>query len=313
MKPSGEKRDQPRLVVIAGPTGVGKTALALALAKEFAAEIISADSMQVYRYLDIGTAKPTAAERRLVPHHLLDCVDPDEEYHAARFREEARQVIAALHERGKNIFVVGGTGLYIRVLLGGLLPGPGADGSLRNHYRNLAARGGREHLHNLLRRRDPAAAGAIAVNDTVRVIRALEYLKATGRSITAGQAAHRFGENSYKLLRIGLNTGREELFELIARRADAMLAAGLVDETRAIVARGFTGEIKPLQSLGYKHIRAYLDGRCSLAEAREMMIRDTRHYAKRQLTWFRGEPEMRWHGRGEGDRIATLIKEFLAP
>jgi len=307
-----EQTDRTKLVVITGPTGVGKTETALALAGEFGAEIVSADSMQVYRYLDIGTAKPTAAERQRVPHHLIDCVDPDEEFNAARFREEADPVIAAVAGRGGNIFVVGGTGLYIRVLLGGLLPGPGADTARRDHYRTLMNRNGRHHLHALLKSRDPAAAGVIAANDTVRIIRALEYLDNTGQSITERQAVHRFGEKRYTALLIGLTAEREELHARIVRRADAMLAAGLVEETRSVLARGFPENLKPLQALGYKHICAYLHGRLSLAEARELMIRDTRRYAKRQLTWFRKEKDLIWHPRNEEEKIAARIRDFLA-
>ncbi len=308
---ASENTARPRLVIITGPTGVGKTAAALALAGKFRAEIVSADSMQVYRYLDIGTAKPTAAERQLVPHHLLDCVDPDEDFHAARFLVLADRVIADRWRRGKNIFVVGGTGLYLRALLGGLLPGPGPDGELREHYRELARRRGREYLYGLLKSRDAAAAQSIAANDTVRIIRALEYLAATGRSITAGQAAHRFGESRYPALRIALGAEREDLFARIERRAEAMIAAGLVEETRAVLDRGYSERLKPLQSLGYKHICRHLRGDCSLDEARELMIRDTRRYAKRQLTWFRKEKELVWLRREETGRMATLIGEFL--
>ncbi len=306
-----EPTGRPKLVIIAGPTGVGKTAAALALAGEFDAEIVSADSMQVYRYLDIGTAKPTVAERRLIPHHLIDCVNPDEEFNAARFLEAADRVIAARHREGKNIFVVGGTGLYIRVLLGGLLPGPEPDAALRKYYRDLMNRQGREYLHAILKSRDAAAAQAIEANDAVRIIRALEYLAVTGRSITAGQERHGFQEQRYEAIKIGLCTDRPALMNRIERRAAAMIAAGIVEETRAILTRGYLEDLKPMQSLGYKHICAYLEGRSTLAEAQDAMTRDTKKYAKRQLTWFKAEKDMIWMSPDDLPGIRRLIKEFL--
>jgi len=302
---------RPKLVIIAGPTGVGKTAAALALAGEFAAEIVSADSMQVYRYLDIGTAKPTAAERRLIPHHLVDCVNPDEEFNAARFLAAADRAIAAVRQQGKNIFVVGGTGLYLRVLLGGLLPGPEPDPALRKHYRDLMNRNGREYLHALLKSRDAAAAQTIETNDAVRIIRALEYLEATGRSITAGQERHGFQEQRYEAVKIVLGVDRPALMNRLEIRAAAMIAAGIVEETRAILARGYPQDLKPLQSLGYKHICAYLEGRCTLTEAQAAMTRDTRKYAKRQLTWFKAEKDMIRMSPDDLPGIRRLIEEFL--
>jgi tRNA dimethylallyltransferase len=303
---------RPRLVVITGPTGVGKSAIALKLARTFNGGIISADSMQVYRYLDIGTAKPTREEQRQVPHYLIDCVAPDEWYNAARFRTEADLAVGKLHGQGKTVFVVGGTGLYIRVLLGGLLPGPGPDEALRGNYRKLMALHGKDYLYEELRIRDPAAAQAIDPNDAVRITRALEYYQATGGSITKAQGRHRFQDKSYKYIKICIFSDRDRLFEAIDRRAAAMIAAGLVEETRELQARGYHEGLKPLQSLGYKHIFNYLKGICSLEEARTLMARDTRKYAKRQMTWFRAEKDMIWMPPDDMPGIEGLISVFLS-
>ncbi|MFA6412955.1 MAG: tRNA (adenosine(37)-N6)-dimethylallyltransferase MiaA [Syntrophales bacterium] len=304
---------RPRLVVITGPTAAGKTAVALPLARKFNAGIISADSMQVYRYLDIGTAKPTREEQQQVPHHLIDCVNPDEWFNAARFREEADLAIGRLHGQGRPVFVVGGTGLYIRVLLGGLLPGPGPDEVLRGNYKDLMALHGKEYLYEELRAKDPAAALTIDSNDAVRIIRALEYFAATGCSITEAQGRHGFKDKRYEFIKIGISPDRDSLFERIDGRAAAMIAAGLVEETRELQARGYGEDLKPMQSLGYKHIFNYLKGVCSLEEAQSSMARDTRKYAKRQLTWFRAEKDMTWMSPDNVPEIERRIAEFLSP
>ncbi len=311
--PSAAETSRPRIVVITGPTGVGKTALALTLAREFNAGIISADSMQVYRYLDIGTAKPTREEQGPVPHHLIDCANPDEWFNAARFRAEADLAIDMLHGQGRTVFIVGGTGLYIRVLLGGLLPGPGPDEVRRGNYKELVALHGKAYLYEKLRTKDPAAALAIDPNDAVRIIRALEYFAATGRSITEAQGRHGFQDKRYKFLKIGIFPDRDTLFARIDERAAAMIAAGLVEETRSLQARGYGEDIKPMQSLGYKHIFAYLKGGCSLEEAQASMARDTRKYAKRQLTWFRAEKDIIWMSPDDMTGIGRSIAAFLNP
>ena len=309
--PKSVHAKRPRLVVITGPTGAGKTDIALKLAREFNAGIISADSMQVYRYLDIGTAKPSREEQQQIPHHLIDCVNPDEWFNAARFREEADLAIARLHGQGKTVFIVGGTGLYIRVLLGGLLPGPGPDEVLRGNYKELMALHGKDYLYEELRMKDPAAALSIDPNDAVRMIRALEYFAATGRSITEAQGRHGFQDKRYDFIKIGVFSDRDSLFERIDGRAAAMIAAGLVEETRELLTRGYGEDLKPMQSLGYKHIFNYLKGICSLEEAQASMARDTRKYAKRQLTWFRAEKDMIWKSPDDIAGIGRRISEFL--
>jgi len=303
--------DRPKLIVILGPTAVGKSALALELAQAYDGEIISADSMQVYRQMDIGTAKPSREDRARIPHHLIDVVDPDEPFNAALFVEQAVQVIDRLHRLGKPVFVVGGTGLYIRALLGGLLGSPGPDEVLRAQWKTVRDEKGVHHLHEQLRRLDPRAAGRIHPHDAVRIVRALEVLALTGESIVGKQAEHRFAERRFRSLKIGLRLEREPLFARIEARVDAMLAAGLVDEVAGLVARGYDASLKPMQSLGYRHIGGYLRGEGDLADAIRRLKRDTRHYAKRQQTWFATDPEIRWFSPGDTAGVEARLRPFL--
>lgn len=301
----------PRLIIIQGPTGVGKSALALTLAKRWGGEILSADSMQVYRYLDIGTAKPTPREQREIKHHLLDLVNPDEPFNAARYVREAEAVIDVLHRKGTPIFVVGGTGLYIRGLVGGLfLEGPPRE-ELRKHYLELLSLYGPERLYRLLKERDPAAASVLAERDAVRIVRALEVKETTGRSITELHRDHQFGRRRFAALKIGLILPREELYRRIEERIEAMIVSGLIDETKGLLADGYPGDVKPLHTFNYRHVVDYLEGRCGLAEAIRLLKRDTRRYAKRQLTWFKKDPEIRWHSPGATEEITWEIEKFL--
>lgn len=301
----------PKLIVIVGPTAVGKTDLVLELTGAFGGEIISADSMQVYRYMDIGTAKPSPEERKRVPHHLLDVVNPDEPFNAARFVAMADKVIRVLHEQQTPIWVVGGTGLYIRTLLGGLFSGPDADDELRKAYRQREAQHGPDYLFGELQRLDVRAARRIDPRDTVRIIRALEVLELTGRSIIDQQEEHGFAENRYKYIKIGLTLERQILNERIEHRTQGMIAAGLIDEVRQLLDRGYQTDLKPMQSLGYKHIVLYLQGQIDLDEAVRRTIRDTRRYAKRQGTWFRAEEDVQWHMPNESLKIKETLRRFL--
>jgi len=285
---------KPRLVVIVGPTGVGKSALAMRLAARTGAEIVSADSMQVYRHMDIGTAKPSRADRAAVPHHLIDLVEPSEPFNAALYREEAGRVIADLHRRRAPILVVGGTGLYVKVLLGGLVEGPGPDEGLRHHYRGLLESNGRQALHDLLARRDPRAAAVVRPTDAVRIVRALEVLDRTGRSIVDLREDHRFADRPYEALRIGLTMERPALFEAIDRRVDGMLRDGLVQEVEGLLAMGYAEDLRPMQALGYRQVVDFVRGRSSLEDAVSKMRQETRAFAKRQGTWFRTDGEIRW-------------------
>ncbi len=301
----------PRLVILVGPTCTGKTDAAVRIAGEVGGEIISADSMQVYRYMDIGTAKPDRMQRSAVPHHGLDLVDPDEPFNASLFVGEADRIIDRLHARQVPAFVVGGTGLYIKALLGGLLDGPGADEALRAHYRKEAAVHGKAYLHEQLQEKDPQAAAAIDPRDAARVIRALEVFDLTGVSIVERQKAHRFNRQRYACFKIGLTMERDALFERIDRRTDRMMAAGFVDEVQSLLEQGYAPELKAMQSLGYRQIVGYLQGLYSLDEAVRLIKRDTRHYAKRQMTWFKADKVIQWVSGGDIDFIGREIREFL--
>ena len=297
-----------RLVCIFGPTGVGKSAFALNLAEHFHGEIIGADSMQVYRRMDIGTAKPTPSDRARVFHHLIDVVEPDQPFDASRYQEMAAEAVIAIHEKGKLPFVVGGTGLYIRALLGGLIDGPPADEALRKRLKSEMVERGKEHLYGLLARKDPRAAAAIHPHDGIRIVRALEVLELTGRSIVEYREQHRFQNARWKALRIGLRLEREELHRRIDERTDRMMEAGFLEEVEGLLASGFDESLKPMQSLGYRHLSAVIRGKAPLDEAVRLIKRDTRMYSKRQMTWFSADHEAVWLEPDNLDEARRLIE-----
>ncbi len=308
---AGSDIPKPRLICILGPTGVGKTGMALELAGRWGGEIVSADSMQVYRHMDIGTAKPTPEERRRIPHHLLDVVDPDDPFDASRYIGLANGVIAHLQREKKPIFVVGGTGLYIRALLGGLIDGPGADEVLRRELKEEMKTFGKEHLYEILWARDPRAAAQIHPHDGVRIIRALEVLELTGRSIVEHQEEHCFREAPYAALRIGLGLERERLNDRIDRRTERMIAEGFVEEVRRLLDTGYGESLKAMQSVGYRHLVSFLAGRQNLEEAIRLIKRDTRRYAKRQMTWFAADRDVVWLDPEDVEGAAARISLFL--
>ncbi len=303
--------DKFPLVIIGSPTATGKTSLAVNLALEFGGEIINADSLQVYRYLDIGTAKPTLEQRKLVQHHLIDVVNPDEEFNAALYSEQARRIIADSAKRHLPVFVVGGTGLYIRALLKGIIETPPVDENIRKHYHALREAKGKEYLHSLLQQRDAAAAARLNPNDSVRVIRALEVLEQSGESITTIQLRHSFSESPYLACKIGLRLERDELQKRIGLRTEKMVADGLLEEVKMILKRGYDVNLKPLQSLGYKQAIEYGQGRYSLEEAIRLINRATWHYAKRQLTWFGADGEIDWYHPDSFTEICNKVRGFL--
>ena len=285
--------------MIAGPTAGGKSAAAMELAGLFEAEIVNADSMQVYRYLDIGTAKPTQAEKKSVPHHLIDILYPD---------EEAQQAVADIQARGTRAMVVGGTGLYIKALTSGLIRGGEVDPAIRKRLQAEAQAGGRERLYQRLQEADPATAAQLHPHDTYRIIRALEVYERTGQPISTLRKMHLFKEGPYQCLKIGLQRERGELYDRIDQRVDGMIRQGLKEEVERILKMGYAPSLKALQSLGYKQIIAYLQGEYDLAEAIRLIKRDTRRYARRQLTWFKADPEIRWV---EYPRDRAVVKRMI--
>jgi tRNA dimethylallyltransferase len=298
---------------VLGPTASGKTELALELAAQFGAEVVSADSRQIYRGLDIGTAKPTAAERAAVPHHCVDLVDPDERFDAARFRAAASAAIADIHGRGRVALVVGGTGLYLRALLRGLCPAPAAVPALRAVLRTMIARRGTEAAHRALTALDPVAADRIAPADAVRIVRALEVGLATGVPLSRWQAAHRFAEQPYETLVMGLTCPADELEARIAQRTEAMVAAGFLDEVGILVRCGLPDDAPAWRTVGYAEMRACMEGRSTPQAALRDTITATRRFAKRQRTWFRREPDVQWR-HPERDRLTIVreVEQFLS-
>jgi tRNA dimethylallyltransferase len=274
----------PELLVIAGPTASGKTRVAIELAERINAEIINADSQQVYRFFDIGTAKPSVAELARVPHHVLSCVEPTEIFHAARFQQLADAAIADIHARGKRVIVVGGTGLYIRVLLHGVVPAPGSQSGLRAQFETLS----NAELHARLAAIDHVSALRLPSTDRVRVIRALEIHALTGEAASAHRERHAFQADRYAFKLFVLNPPREVVYEAINVRAHAMFDAGLLDEVRALVARGYR-DAAPMRAVGYVQALACLHGTMTKAQAIDDVAQKTRHYAKRQYTWFKKE------------------------
>jgi tRNA dimethylallyltransferase len=307
------------LIALLGPTAAGKTTLALALAQEFGGEILSCDSVAVYRHMELGTAKPSAEERALIPHHLLDLYDPDETCTAGDYARQARGVLAQLADRNKLPILAGGTGLYARALLDGLFPAPQADPALRSLLRRRAETRGAAHLHRTLARFDAVAARRIHANDVPKAIRAIEVSLAARQPITDQWQAGRDALEGYRVLRLTLAPERAELYRRIDRRAEQMFVNGLVDETRSLIER-FGPECRPFTSLGYAEAAAVLRGEIDEAEAIRRTQQGHRNYAKRQATWFRREAELHpTHQLAETgdspkviDEARRLVAEHLA-
>jgi tRNA dimethylallyltransferase len=295
----------PLLIAVVGPTAAGKSALALRLALAHGGEIVSCDSLQVYRGLDVGSAKPTAEERRQVPHHLVDVVDPDEAFSAADYARRGRAALASLSERAVMPWVVGGTGLYLRALLHGLFEGPSRDEALRARLEGMAGRYGEGRLHRWLARVDPGSAARIEPADRMRVVRALEVFHKTGRPLSGHHRAGAEPLRGFDVRLIGLAPSRESLRGAVEARTERMLAGGLVDETRGLVER-YGPELRPLQSIGYRQAVAIVLGTLSVDEARRDIVKETMRYAKRQMTWFRHQEQVTWCAdAGEAEALAA--------
>ena len=313
-----DAQDEPLVVVLLGPTGSGKTALAVELGERFGGEIVSCDSVAVYRGMDLGTAKPTAEERARVRHHLVDVTEPDQPFTAGEYSRRARAALKEITARGKLPIVTGGTGLYLRALTEGLFAGPERQEALRARLEHSLARSRERQaegwLHRVLERLDPASAARIHANDTAKLIRAIEVCLSARKPLS--EVLGRDPLTGFRLLRMGLNPPRKALYERLNRRAAAMFAAGLVDETRRLLAR--YGPVKALDSLGYRQALGVVEGRLTVEEAVAAAQQGHRNYAKRQLTWFRREPEVHWI-EGFGDRaetmlaVAELVRDGLGP
>jgi tRNA dimethylallyltransferase len=307
--PPGVERSVP-IFAIGGPTCAGKTEVAVAVARAVGAELVGADSMQVYRGMRIGTDAPSEEQLGGIAHHMIGVVDPDQPYDAAAFAADADEAIAGVASRGKRVVLVGGTGLYLRVLLRGLQAGPPPDPAIRAEIRERAAKDGWPRLHADLASADPEAARRLHPNDGVRILRALEVFRQTGVPLTAWQARHGFAEPRYPFALRGVDRGKEELNARIAARVDGMLARGFLDEVRGLVAAGYAPSLKPMKGLGYKRLCQHLAGELSLDAAREKIVVDTRRLAKRQRTWFRGEKGLEWREPSPA-ALAAEAEEFF--
>jgi len=303
--------DKPKIVVICGPTAVGKTTVAIDIAQKTNGEIISADSMQIYRYMDIGTAKPTPEEQVKVPHHMIDILDPDEHFDAAQFSDQARKRIAEIHKRGAFPYVVGGTGLYIKSLIHGMFQSRSVDPAIRGRLKADVETFGSKFLHERLTDCDRESAAKLHPNDAYRIIRALETIEATGKSISEHHREHKFGKTAFHVLKIGLTMERHVLYSRINHRVDAMIQAGLLDEVQSLLQKGFSPNLKAMQSIGYRHMVDHLQARLPWDECIRTLKRDTRRYAKRQLTWFNADSEIVWKERRQIREISVLIENFL--
>jgi len=303
--------EKSKVIVICGPTGIGKTELSLSLAEEFNGNIVSADSMQVYRYMNIGTAKPDASERSRVPHYMMDVADPNEPYDAARFSMEGRLAIHQIRELQKLPFIVGGTGFYIRALLHGLFDVKPVAPAVIRQLEETAANDGIKSLYDRLAVCDTEAAARIHANDAYRIIRALAVFETSGIPASKIQQAHGFRDAPFDALRICLYMDRAALYERINQRVDAMVAGGLLEEVKHLLEMGYSGTLRPMQAIGYRHMTDFIEGRSGWEDTVSLLKRDTRRFAKRQLTWFRKEPDMVWMGSEEKEAISECIRGFL--
>ncbi|MCB9480446.1 MAG: tRNA (adenosine(37)-N6)-dimethylallyltransferase MiaA [Desulfobacteraceae bacterium] len=302
----------PKIVIICGPTGIGKTSMTIELFSRFPSIIISADSMQVYKHMDIGTAKPTPEENKKAFHYLTDICLPDEEFDAGKFAQEADKLIEKAHSDNKISIIAGGTGLYIKALTQGIFRSHPADKEALQSLYELEKKNGSGFLKKLLETHDPDSASKIHENDIFRLARALECFFSTGQKMSELQEKDRNSKTrKYKTLKIGLYMEREILYQRIEARVDQMIKNGLLEEVINLREMGYSQNLKSMSSIGYKHMNLVIDRELSLDEAVSLMKRDTRRYAKRQLTWFRSDKEINWLLPHETDKAAKLIDNFI--
>jgi tRNA dimethylallyltransferase len=299
-----------KVLVILGPTASGKTKVSLEIADILDIEIISADSRQVYRFMDVGTAKPTLEQRKKVPHHLIDIVKPDQYFTAADYSRRAREALKEVVSKGKEPVVVGGSGLYLRALFKGIFKGPGRDEKIRQKLKDRAEKCGSESLYLELKKKDPEAAQKIGPHNLVRIIRALEVYELTGKRISDLQKEGEYPPEEYDFIKIGLNLNRKTLYQRIEQRVEEMIKAGLIDEVESLKRKGYDLSLAPLRTFGYKEIFQYLEGEIGLEEAKGKIKLNTRHYAKRQLTWFKKEEEVIWMDGGKLNLKQEILKVF---
>ena len=298
-----------KILVICGPTASGKSELALRLAYALGAEIVNADSMQIYRGLDIGTAKPSPEHQAEIRHHLIDVIDPSQQFSAADFSDAADAAIREITSRGKRVIVAGGTGLYIRALLSGLVNLPSGAGEIRQALQNEASMLGNEAMLEKLRQVDPELATGLHPNNLVRIVRALEVHGLTGIPLSRYQKEHAFATRRYDSLQIGISVDRGLLYKRIEERVERMLAGGLLKEVGALLTDGFGRDLKSMRSIGYKESTARLCGELSAEEMTSLIKRDTRHYAKRQMTWFKADPDILWFEYPE--KFDTILEHSI--
>lgn len=305
---------QKPMIILTGPTAVGKSALSVELAKKINGAVISADSMQVYRHMDIGSAKITPEEMQGVTHYMIDELEPDEEFHVVRFVTMAKEYLKEIYADGKIPIIAGGTGFYIQALLYDIdFTEQQCDETYRRQLEDLAREHGAEYLHGILREVDPASAEAIHANNIKRVIRALEFYHLSGKKISEHNETERQKQSPYNFAYFVLTDERAKLYERIDRRVNAMIEAGLVEEVKKLKSMGCSREMVSMQGLGYKEILAYLDGGCTLEEAAYIIKRETRHFAKRQLTWFKKERDVIWLDKQAfGYDDAAILKDMIS-
>ncbi len=305
-----DKSPRP-VIVLVGPTAIGKSRVAIEVAKALGTEVLTADSTQVYRGMDIGTDKPSSEEREEVPHQLIDLVDPDEPFNVGEYRRLAVVEIDRLHCEHRIPLIVGGTGLYVRALLRGLWPGPPVDWDLRRALEHEAQERGVAALYQELGNVDPERARLVHPHDSVKVLRALEIFRQTGIPVSQVHQQHAFQDRPFAALVLGLTMEREKLYRRIEERVHVELEKGLVEETRRLLSQGYARSLTSMKSLGYRQMAGFLEGEYDFDEAVRLLKRDTRHFAKRQMTWFRKEPEIQWRQVSPDESIANITSRIL--